>query len=178
MGFFSRNKTQETVDQVDKHQDDEKYVEGDDVQVEPGEIDDTDGMQHVEVSEDQKNDKPAVQKEDWLDDYEGQLTIDVYQTDDDIIVQSTIAGVKPENLDVTINGDMLTIKGEREKDKSISEEDYFYQECYWGAFSRSVILPMDVQPDKIKAELKDGILTVTLPKAQKDKTRKIQVSSE
>jgi HSP20 family protein len=126
-------------------------------------------------ADEQANESP---QQDWLDDYEGQLTIDVYQTDEEIIVKSTIAGVGSANLDVTLNGDMLTIKGERKRDQTVRDEDYFYQECYWGAFSRSVILPMDVEEDKIKASLKDGILTVRLPKAHKEKTRKIDVSIE
>lgn len=111
-------------------------------------------------------------------DYEGQLTIDVYQTANDIIVKSTIAGVKPEDLDVSINNDMLTIKGTRRNDARIKPEDYYYQECYWGPFSRSVILPVDVETENIKAELKNGILTITLPKASKAKTKIIPVEAK
>lgn len=109
------------------------------------------------------------------DEAEGQLTLDVYQTPDDIVIKSTIAGVRPENLDIAINNDMLTIKGSRTKGEEIKEEDYFYQECYWGSFSRSVILPVEVETGKIKAVLKDGILTVTLPKSKKARARKIEV---
>ncbi len=110
-------------------------------------------------------------------DYEGQLTIDVYQTANDIVIKSTIAGVKPEDLNVSINNDMLTIKGTRKNDAKIKAEDYYYQECYWGPFSRSVILPVDVETDKIKAELKNGILTIILPKASKAKTKVIPVEA-
>jgi HSP20 family protein len=109
------------------------------------------------------------------DNGEGQLTIDVYQTENDIIIKSTIAGVKPEDLDVSINNDMITIRGERRNDDEVSEDNYYYQECYWGSFSRSVILPVDVLPDKIDASMKNGILTVRLPKADTTKTKKIQV---
>ena len=109
------------------------------------------------------------------EDGEGQLTIDVYQTDNDIVIRSTIAGVKPEDLDVSINNDMLTIRGERKKDEEVPEENYYYQECYWGTFSRSVILPIDVLTDKIEASMKNGILTIRLPKADNTKTKKIQV---
>ncbi len=117
-------------------------------------------------------------KEDWLDsqeETEGQLTLDVFQDPDNIVIKSTIAGVRPEDLDISINNDMLTIKGERRKEETVKEDDYFYQECYWGAFSRSVILPMEVEADKIEATLKDGVLTVKLPKSRKAKARKIQV---
>ncbi len=106
---------------------------------------------------------------------EGQLTIDVYQTNDDIVIKSTIAGVKPENLDVNINNDMVTIRGERQQDEEISGDNYYYQECYWGPFSRSVILPVEIVADKAEATMKNGILTLKLPKADTTKTRKIQV---
>ncbi len=108
-------------------------------------------------------------------DGEGQLTIDVYQTDNDIIIKSTIAGVKPEDLEVSINNDMVTIKGERKTEEDIEEENYYYQECYWGSFSRSVVLPVDVLPDKSEASLKNGILTIKLPKAATNQTKRIQV---
>ncbi len=108
-------------------------------------------------------------------DGEGQLTIDVYQTDDEIVIKSTIAGVKPEDLDVSINNDMVTIKGERKGEEEVVADNYYYQECYWGTFSRSVVLPVDVISDKIDASLKNGILTIKFPKAEKNKAKKIQV---
>jgi HSP20 family protein len=122
--------------------------------------------------------KTNQDQEEWAADYEGQLTIDVYQTDEDIIIKSTIAGVTPEDIDITIDNDMVIIKGERKNCTKAKEEDYYYQECYWGSFSRSVILPCDIEADKIQAELKNGILTVTLPKAHKSKTKKISVKTE
>ncbi len=106
---------------------------------------------------------------------EGQLTIDVYQTENDIVIKSTIAGVKPEDLDVSINNDMVTIKGERKNEEAVESGNYYYQECYWGGFSRSVLLPVDVIPEKADAALKNGILTIRLPKADTTKTKKIQV---
>ena len=119
-------------------------------------------------------------KEEWLEtqeETEGQLTLDVFQDADNIVIKSTIAGVRQEDLDISINNDMLTIKGERRKEETVKEDDYFYQECYWGAFSRSVILPMEVEADKIEALLKDGVLTIKLPKSRKAKARKIQVKA-
>ena len=106
---------------------------------------------------------------------EGQLTIDVYQTENDIVIKSTIAGVKPEDLDVSINNDMVTVKGERKNEEVVENGNYYYQECYWGSFSRSVLLPVDVVPEKADASLKNGILTIRLPKADTTKTKKIQV---
>ncbi len=106
---------------------------------------------------------------------EGQLTIDVYQTDDDIVIKSTIAGVRPEDLDVNINNDMITIRGERKQDEEVDPENYYYQECYWGPFSRSVILPVEIVAEKAEASMKNGILTLRMPKADTTRTRKIQV---
>lgn len=118
------------------------------------------------------------EKEEWLPESEGQLTIDVYQTPNDVVIKSTIAGVNPEDLDISISNDMVTIKGKREKDEEIKGDDYYYQECYWGAFSRSVILPVDIEADKTEATMKNGILTIRLPKIEKIKTRKIKVKTE
>ncbi len=109
---------------------------------------------------------------------EGQLTIDVFQTPADIVIKSTIAGVKPEELDIAITNDMVTVRGRRDRDEGVSHDDYFYQECYWGPFSRSIILPVDVEADKAMASLKNGVLTIKLPKAAKLKTKKINVVHE
>ena len=106
---------------------------------------------------------------------EGQLTVDVFQDKDNIYIKSTIAGVKPEDLDITITNDMVTIKGARSRDEEIKEEDYFYQECYWGAFSRSVLLPVEIEADKASAHIKNGILTLRLPKSEKLKVKKVKV---
>jgi len=129
-----------------------------------------------------QDEQPATQQEDsWeqeemqTDDSEGQLTIDVYQTETEIVIKSTIAGVKPEDLDVSISNDMLTIKGDRKNEEVVEDNNFYYRECYWGSFSRSVVLPMDVLAEKIDAMLKNGILTIRLPKADVTKTKKIQV---
>ena len=108
---------------------------------------------------------------------EGQLAVDVFQTDNEIVIQSTIAGVKAEDLDVTIQNDMVTIRGERKKEIETMPKNYFYQECYWGPFSRSIILPEEIKSEKAEAKLKDGILTLHLPKAEKVKETRIKVKS-
>jgi len=138
-----------------------------------------DGEETDETNELQASDgTPVGSSEDWLSEYEGQLTIDMYQTKDNVVIKSTIAGVRPEDIDVTIANDMVTIRGERKRDFEASSEDYFYQECYWGSFSRSVVLPVDVDIENVAADLKDGILTVILPKAAKAKARKIKVGAK
>ncbi len=117
-------------------------------------------------------------EEEWLQEEEGQLSVDVYQDKDNIIIKSTIAGVKPEDIDISISNDLITIKGKREMEETVKDEDYFYQECYWGSFSRSIILPMEVKADQAKAELKNGILTIVLPKAKPSKAVSIKVKGE
>ena len=118
---------------------------------------------------------PEPAAEEWPSDEEGQLTIDVYQTDTDIVIKSTIAGVKSDDIDISVTENMITIKGKRTKDEKVNPENYYYQELYWGPFSRSVILPVDVDTDKIRAALKDGILTIRLPKTERLKTKTIKV---
>lgn len=115
----------------------------------------------------------------WLDEpiEEGQLTVDIWQTSSEIIIQSTIAGVKPEDLDITITNEMVTIRGKRVKEEKIAESEYFYQECYWGNFARSIILPQEVDSDNSSAVLKNGVLTIHLPKLKKEKMKKIKVKS-
>jgi len=118
---------------------------------------------------------------EWIgqDDEEGQLSVDVYQEGDSIIVKSTIAGIEPEDVDISIVNDMLTIRGSRKQERAQSNREYFFQECYWGAFSRSIILPVEVDVKKIDATIKNGILTVVLPRIQGKPTKKnIKIKDE
>ena len=114
---------------------------------------------------------------EWTEEgQEGQLTADVYQTDSDIFIRSTVAGVQPQDLDIAITNDMVTIRGSRaQQEGTIKPEQYIYQECYWGPFSRSIILPSDIAADKADASLHNGILTIRLPKAAREQTKTIKV---
>jgi len=120
--------------------------------------------------------KSKKESPDWME-TDGQLAIDVYQTKAFFVVQSPVAGIKPEDLNISVENDFLIIKGERERAEEIQEKDYFYQECYWGSFSRKVSLPEDLDSSKIKASLKKGILTVKIPKITK-KSKKIIIEEE
>lgn len=106
---------------------------------------------------------------------EGQLTIDVYQDGDDVVVQSTVAGVSPEDLDIHITNESVAVRGERQKSEKIEDKDYFYQECFWGKFSRSVMLPVEVDPEKSTAVVKNGVLTIRMPKMNRQKAKKVKV---
>lgn len=110
-------------------------------------------------------------------DDEGQLTVDVYQTDDEIVIKSTIAGVTVDDIDISITSDMVTIKGKRKPDEPIDQSDYYYQELYWGPFSRSIILPEDIDVEKASASMKNGILTIRLPKLAKSRMKKVKITS-
>lgn len=109
---------------------------------------------------------------------EGTLTIDVYQSENEIIVESAIAGVRPEDLDITATNESIAIKGERHRDEHVSDERYFYQECFWGKFSRSVILPQEVDPEAAQVGYKNGILTIKLPKLVKHKTKRLNIQMD
>lgn len=106
---------------------------------------------------------------------EGWLTIDVYQTPEEIVVESAIAGVRPEDIDITVTPDSVSIKGERSHEQEVKNDEYLYQECYWGRFSRSIILPQEIDPDSATVTFKSGILTIRLPKLTLQKTRKLTV---
>lgn len=117
--------------------------------------------------------------EEWLQEqvsYDGQLAVDVYQTDDEIVITSTVAGIKAEDLDIDMDGDMITIKGvRRNRCEDVRDDDYFIKECYWGGFSRSIILPVDIKHDEVKATLDSGILTIRLPKSHRTHNGTIEV---
>ncbi len=114
-------------------------------------------------------------KEELLAATEGQLSLDVFQTENEIIVKAAIAGVQPEDVEIIVENDILTIRGERFNDETESYHDYLYQECYWGRFSRSIILPHDIDADNITAVIKNGILKITLPKVVRNVNKKISV---
>ena len=117
--------------------------------------------------------KAVKDKEKWFE-TEGQLAIDIYQTENELVIRSAIAGVKPEFLDISFERDIIIIRGKREK-PSEEKGDYFSQECYWGPFSREIILPVEVDPNLAEATMKEGILTIRLPKIEREKKRVIKV---
>ncbi len=106
---------------------------------------------------------------------EGQLTIDVYQSPTEIVIKSMVAGVKPEDLDISITRDMVTIKGKRETDRFVKDEDYFHQELYWGSFSRTIMLPAEIDVEESEAIEKHGLLIIRLPKIDKNRQTRLRV---
>jgi HSP20 family protein len=124
------------------------------------------------------SDKSITESGDWMETYEGQLAIDVYQDDNSVVLKAPIAGVGREDLEISITDEVVTIKGERKHQGEERRESYLCQECYWGPFSRSYVLPLEVVGDKAQASLKNGILTITIPKVEKTKTKTIEIKAE
>ena len=106
------------------------------------------------------------------------LAVDMYQTDNDVVIKASLPGVKQEEVDITITGDTLTIKGETKAEEEVKRENYFRQERRYGAFSRSVSIPVPVRGDKAEATFRDGVLTITLPKAEEVKPKRISITAQ
>ena len=111
------------------------------------------------------------------DDEEGQLALDVYQTKDNIVILAPIAGVKLDDMTVQVADDVLTIKGRRHLATTVNTENYFTQECFWGDFSRSIVLPASVDSNKISAHFKDGVLKIEIPKIEKVRSKVIRIKT-
>ena len=106
------------------------------------------------------------------------MPLDMYQTANDIVVKASLPGIKPEEVDISITGDILTIKGEHKEEQEVKQEDYACKEIYHGTFNRSITLPVQVQSDKAEAVFENGILTLTLPKAEEIKPKQIKVKAK
>ncbi len=105
----------------------------------------------------------------------GIIPIDMFQTENDVVVKAPLPGVKPEAVDISISGDTLVIKAEQRQEKQIAEKDYFHKENRYGSVSRSVTLPVEVAADKAQANFENGVLTLTIPKSEKTKPKQIKV---
>lgn len=111
------------------------------------------------------------------DEEDGELPVDMYQTRDAIIIRALVAGVNPEDLDISITRDMVTLKGVREEIQEVPDEDYFHRELFWGSFSRSIVLPEEIVIDEAEAREKHGLLEITLPKLDKGRSTRLTVKS-
>ena len=120
---------------------------------------------------------PAASVEEVEEQAEGELSVDVYQTPTHIVIKAMIAGVKPEDLDISITRDMVTIRGKRERHTEGGSGDFFFQELYWGAFSRTIVLPQEVEIEEAEAVEKHGLLIIRLPKMDKGRQAKLKVRS-
>lgn len=133
----------------------------------------------VAVPDDATNEPrtPVDDGDDWDSEepVAGQLAVDVYETKEKLVVKGRVAGVNKSDLDVSISDNTLTVRGTLSSGTEDDVENYFLQECYWGEFSRSIVLPVPVKEDEIEAVLKDGVLTISFAKVKQDTVKKIQV---
>lgn len=106
---------------------------------------------------------------------EGELPVDMYQTGDSIVIRAMVAGVSPDDLDISITRDMVTIKGRRDEMQEAPDDDYYHRELFWGSFSRTLLLPEEVLIDEADAKEKHGLLEIILPKVDKDRSTKLKV---
>ena len=129
-----------------------------------------------EVVEIQNNTREATKPSIFEEaEEEAQLSVDVYNTPSEIVIKTMVAGVKPEDLDVSITRDSVTIRGERSEDRTVTGDDYLHRELYWGTFSRMIPLPEEINVDEAEAAEKHGMLILRLPKLDKNKQTRLRV---
>ena len=133
--------------------------------------------QKIAVEEQPSSQEPIeeLKVDDWFEP-EGELAVDVYQTEKDVVIQSAIAGVRPEELDITVENDVVTIRGIRKNPDEKEQKQYLHEECFWGLFSRQIFLPEEVDLKNAEAAMKDGILTLYLPKLLREQTKKVKIT--
>ena len=147
------------------HSDDDDYF-GDPVPGEQPRLEGEGGERHLRTS---------LHGTDASDDIDGELAVDVYQTADAIIVKTLVAGVQPASVDISLTREMVTISGTRVDEREAEEDDYFFRELYWGSFSRTILLPEEVDVDAAEASEKHGVLMIRLPKVNKKRQAKLKV---
>ena len=124
-----------------------------------------------------------VEEEEWEEAPEaatpqdGELPVDMYQTDDEIVIRALVAGVSPAELEISITRDMVTIRGVREEYQETHDDNYFHRELFWGSFSRTILLPEEVAIDEAEAQEKHGLLEIKLPKLDKHRSTQLKVRS-
>lgn len=121
--------------------------------------------------------RPAPLSDDSQQKGEGQLPVDVHQTGSDIVIRAFVAGVRPDELGISISRDMVEIEGTRSEREQVAAPDYFSRELFWGSFSRTILLPQEVDVEASSASAKDGLLTIILPKLDKAKQTKLRVKA-
>jgi len=163
LSFLERLTGSATSDQYDEVLDDEhEFGEDDDVAV----------NHYDEGSEFHGQDEPEEEMQ------EGELPVDMYHTGDAVVIRALVAGVSPDDLEISITRDMVTIKGVREEYQEAAGDDYYHRELFWGSFTRTLLLPEEVLIDEADAQEKHGLLEIRLPKVDKDRSTKLKVKSK
>jgi HSP20 family molecular chaperone IbpA len=140
--------------------------------------------EHHFGDEGEESEDAYAEEENWQDDtqseatpQEGELPVDMYQTNDAIIIKALVAGVSPTDLDISITRDMVTIRGVREEYQETNDDNYFHRELFWGSFTRTLVLPEEVVIDEAEAQEKHGLLEIRLPKLDKHRSTQLKVRS-
>ena len=166
MSFLDRL-TGNNVEDIDRVlSDDHEFGEEDDLAVEQEEYDDDE-----EWSDEEMSSSSTSEPQD------GELPVDMYQTDDEIIVRAIVAGVDPSDLEISITRDMVTVRGVREEYQETQDDSYFHRELFWGSFSRTLLLPEEVAIDESEAKEKHGMLEIRMPKLDKHRSTQLRVKS-
>lgn len=126
--------------------------------------------------ENAENKKEGIKPAGEIFDQDGELVVDVFETNADFVVSAAIAGVQIKDIDISLEKDMMIIKGSRCDPHDMADKKYFYQECYWGPFSRKIILPENIDIDKADAQMDKGVLTIKIPKNETKEKIGIKVS--
>src|SRR3989344_5301155 len=143
------------------------------------------GTMNVGENRDSREEEKVItvhqQEKEWVPEEdngeEGQLAVDVYQTPEDIVIKTMVAGVRPDDLDISITRDMVTIKGTREAANEVTEDNFFFKELYWGTFTRTIVLPQEIEVEEAEAIEKHGLLIIRLPKIDKGRQTKLRVKT-
>ena len=160
--FFERLTGAENLDEREEDMEDEGFY-------------DEEEEEEMEVSE--EDHRPTQQKERYSTDEEGELAVDMYETQGDIFIKTVVSGVRPEELDISITREKVVIRGNRVPERGFEGSNYHIQELYWGAFSRAVNLPQEVAVDEAEAVAKHGLLVLKLPKINKERETKLKVKT-
>lgn len=129
------------------------------------------------ATDDQHDEEAGMWDHSQDEPQEGELPVDMYHTGDSIVIRALVAGVAPEDLDIAITRDMVTIKGRRQEIQEAADDDYYHRELFWGSFSRTLLMPEEVLIDEADAKEKHGLLEIVLPKVDKDRSTKLKVKS-
>lgn len=165
LSFLERLTGSVTANQYDEVLDDDhEFGDDDDVAVKT-------------YGDDDESEWHGGQEEPGEEVQEGELPVDMYHTGDAVVIRALVAGVSPDDLDIAITRDMVTIKGIREEYQEATDEDYYHRELFWGSFSRTLLLPEEVLIDEAEAQEKHGMLEIRLPKVDKDRSTRLKVKT-
>ena len=136
-------------------------------------------QQKITIEERQSLTDPVedLKVDDWFEP-EGELAVDVYETENDVVIQSALAGVRPEELDIAVENDVVTIRGVRKNPNVKEQKRYLHEECFWGPFSRQIFLPEEVDLKNVEAQMGGGVLTLRLPKLKGEKTKQVKIEEK